>query len=117
MKKIILIATLLAVILGGAVITLAEPVYPDVQIDLWGANSIFYKVVNWFFGIVVVLAAIFIIYAGYTYVISGGDPGKIKNSLNAVIYSLIGVGIALLAKGLVYLLCTFFGVGQSCKFW
>ena len=65
------------------------------------------KALNWFFNFAVIIAALFIIYSGWLYVTAGGDEEKAKKGLNTLIYALIGVGIALLAKGLVYVIGQF----------
>ena len=62
---------------------------------------------NWFFNITIIIAAIFLVFAGWQYVTAGGDEEKMKGGLNTLIRALIGVGIALLAKGLIYIVSTF----------
>ena len=89
-----------------------EPYAPTIKFDLWALLD---QATNWFFGIVIAIAAIMLIAAGFTYVTSGGDSGKMQNALNRVIYALIGVAIALLAKGLIYLICNFLNPGK-CTF-
>ena len=118
MKKIIL-TTVLLVLFSVVSVSLAqygnEPVAPTVSVTLWGTNSILTKATNWFFGIVIAIAAIMLISAGFTYILSGGNEEKMKTALNSVIYALIGVAIALLAKGLVYLICNLLGT-TACSF-
>jgi len=118
MKKIILTTVLLA-LFSVASISLAQygaPVAPTVTVDLWSTTSVLTRAINWFFGIVIMIAAIMLISAGFTYVTSAGNADKMKTALNTLIYALVGVAIALLAKGLVFLICTFLNVGGSCTF-
>ena len=75
--------------------------------DIW---VILTKVLNWFFNIVLFLAAIMIVFAGWQYITAAGDAEKAKKALNSLVYALIGVGIALLAKVLIYLVANFLGV-------
>ncbi|MDD3491612.1 MAG: hypothetical protein PHG13_01415 [Candidatus Pacebacteria bacterium] len=75
--------------------------------DIW---AILTKVLNTFFNVVLFLAAIMIIFAGWQYITAAGDPEKAKKALNSLVYALIGVGIALLAKVLIYLVANFLGV-------
>lgn len=90
---------------------------PDIELTLWGTNSILTKALNWVFGIVIIIAAIMLIWAGFTYVTSGGNAEKMKTALNSVIYALIGIAIAVLAKGLVFMICRFVGgTAGECKF-
>jgi len=88
---------------------------PDVELTLWGEKSILTKAINWLFGLVIFVAAIMLIWAGFTYVTSAGNAEKMKTALNSVIYALIGIAIAILAKGFVYMICQFVG-GTECKF-
>ena len=90
---------------------------PDIKLELWGASGILTKALNWVFGIVVFVAAIMLIWAGFTYVTSAGDTEKMKKALNSLTYALIGIGVAVLAKGLVYMICVFVGgATANCSF-
>ena len=64
------------------------------------------SIVNWLFAILLVIAALFIIIAAYDFVTASGDPEKATKARNFVMYAVIGVMIAFLAKGLVYLVGT-----------
>jgi len=117
MKKTIVaisVLVLLSMVLAPLVYAAWPPTYQTV--DISDPTVIATKVLNWFFGIVVIIAAIMLVAAGFTYVTSGGNPDKMKTALNTLIYALIGVAIALLAKGLVFMVCTFIGPTGGCKF-
>ncbi len=117
MKKTILAISILTLFSLALVSFAQEGIEaPNVEITLWGTSSILTRVTNWFFGIVIFIAAIMLIWAGFTYVTSAGNAEKVKTALNGLIYALIGVGIAILAKGLVYLVCTFVNEGGQCNF-
>ena len=58
---------------------------------------------NWLFSILLIIAAIAIIVAGYFFVTAAGDPDKTKTARNFVLYALIGVLVGVVAKGLVVL--------------
>ena len=47
-------------------------------------------------------AVIMVILAGFKYITSGGEAGKVTNAKNTLIYALIGVAIAALAQVLVH---------------
>ena len=118
MKKRILAISILT-LFSLALVSFAQygaPEAPTVEINLWSPDSVLTRALNWFFGIVIVIAAIMLISAGFTYVTSAGNADKMKIALNTLIYALIGVAIALLAKGLVFLICTFLNVEGSCTF-
>jgi hypothetical protein len=71
------------------------------EIQIFGQQGIIIMAVNWFFNFVIIIGIIFIIYAGYIYVTSGGDAGKTKKAMQMLMYALIGIAIALLAKALI----------------
>ena len=81
-------------------------------LDIW---ELLGKALNWFFNAAIFIAAIYIVYAGWQYVTAGGDEEKAKKGLNNLIYALIGIGIALLAKGLIYVVSQFV-TGQPITF-
>ena len=74
-----------------------------------GAIGLIEKAANWLLYIVIALAVIFIIYAGFLYLTSGGDEDKTKAAKNYIIYAIIGIAIALLARGIVLLAKNFIG--------
>lgn len=64
---------------------------------------------NWIFAILLALAAIFLIVAGFMYVTAAGNEDTLRKSRNMLINSLIGVAIALGAKGLVAVVTSILG--------
>lgn len=56
---------------------------------------------NWLFSILIVVAAIFLIRAAYTFITAEGDSDKISSAKTDILYVLIAVAVALLARGLV----------------
>ncbi len=100
MKKIIPLALILVLPLCAFADSNELPLgpIPSTSFNIW---ELLIKALNWFFNIVIIVAAIFLVYAGFTFITAGGDPEKTKKSLNIVIYSLIGVAIAILAKALI----------------
>ena len=118
MKKAILPILAIGMLLAIPILGLANGMTPpDIKLTLWGTGSILTKALNWVFGIVIFIAAIMLIWAGFTYVTSSGDSEKMKKALNSVVYALIGIGVAVLAKGLVYMICVFVGGSTAeCSF-
>lgn len=53
--------------------------------------------INWVIGIAGVMSVIFIVYGGILYITSTGDPGRVKQAKNMIIYSLIGLAIVALS--------------------
>jgi len=58
-------------------------------------------IANYFLTAVIVIAALMVIYAGWTYMTAGGDEGKVSSAKNIIIYAVVGVGVALLAQLIV----------------
>lgn len=53
--------------------------------------------IGWVQAILFVVAVIFILWAAYLYISSGGDPGKVDSARNYLIYAALGIAIVLLA--------------------
>lgn len=62
------------------------------------------SITNWLFVILLIVAAIFIIIAGYFFITAMEDPDKVARARLFVLYALIGVLIGFAAKGLVVLI-------------
>ncbi len=48
-----------------------------------------------------ILAVIMVIYAGFLYVTSAGDSGKVQKAKTALIYAVVGIVVAVLAYAIV----------------
>ncbi len=104
MKKI-LAAMLLTGFLAMPAIGLAVSTAPNVNI-----TTALNNVTNWAFGLILVVAAMFMIFGAFTYITASGDPEKIKTAHNSIMYALIGVAVAVMARGLVTLVQKMLGV-------
>lgn len=60
-------------------------------------------ITNWLFAILLITAVIFLIVAGFYFITAQGDPDKVSKARNMVLWSLVGVAVGVLAKGLVML--------------
>lgn len=58
-------------------------------------------ILNAVFGIIGVVAVVFIIIGGINYVTSQGDPGKTKKARDTILYAVIGLIVTLLAFAIV----------------
>lgn len=97
MKKIL--ASIVSVgLLAGPAIALAQRRAPTVDV-----MRVLDSIADWLFSILLVIAAIAIIIAAYYFVTAAGDPDKTKKARDFVLYALIGVLVAFVAKGLVLL--------------
>ena len=62
------------------------------------------RIVGPLFLVLVAISTIFIIFAAYTFVTSGGDPGKTETARTTLIYAIIGIIVAFLALALYNIL-------------
>jgi len=118
MKKIILALLVSTLLIGGPLLVqgqgLTDP--PITAPDLVQEGNIWLLLstaLNWLFNIVIFISAIFIVVAGFTYVTSSGDETKVKRAMQTLIYALVGLAIAILAKTLVYVIFQFLGTSMS----
>ena len=95
MKKYLLSVIILSLVLTPALASAQDILRDNDFID--ALNSI----VNWLFTILLIVAVIFILIAAFNFITAAGDPEKVKTARQFVIYALIGVVVALLARGLV----------------
>lgn len=101
MKKILTIAILASLLVAPfGVLAQSESVPEGESLQIMDVLN---RIVNWLFTILLVVAAIFIIIAGYYFVTASGNPETVSKARNFVMYALIGVGVAVASRGLVYL--------------
>jgi len=102
MKKTLLAVILLSLFALPMVILALEtpPIGPTSEA---GILAIVDTITNWIFTIFLAAAVIFIIMAAIQFLTSGGDPGKVGSARNSLLYALIGVAVAVMAKALIAL--------------
>ena len=61
-------------------------------------------IINWLFALALVLVPLVIVVAGYFFVSSQGDPAKVTQARNMVIYALVGLLIIMISKGIIALI-------------
>lgn len=94
---------------GGKIVIQTPRDVPSGGLDTVGAATLQTGITLFFVG-VAILALIFFIWGGITWITSGGDKTKIQNARNKMVYSVIGLIIAFLAFFIVSLIGTLFGV-------
>jgi hypothetical protein len=70
------------------------------------------NIVDWLFTILLVVAALFIIIAAFYFITASGNPETVAKARNFVLYALVGVAVAVAARGLVALIQRIVGGGQ-----
>lgn len=68
-----------------------------------GAYALITKAGGWLSNIIIALAVVFIIYGGFVFVTAGGDEEKIKSGRGYVLWGVIGLVVATVATGIVFL--------------
>lgn len=51
--------------------------------------------------LLLIVGVIVIVVAGYNFVLSEGDPDKVKKAKDMIIYTMIGIAVALLARAII----------------
>jgi hypothetical protein len=64
-------------------------------------NNVVIDIFNIVFGLLAGIAFVSIVYGGFKYVISQGEPDKIGKAKDIILYSIIGLVISLSAFGIV----------------
>jgi magnesium-transporting ATPase (P-type) len=113
MKKI-LSALILTACLAPVCFISAAPTDPGVvapEIIKTGAEfvGLINTIGNWIFFILLAIAVIFLIIAGLMFVLAGGNPENITKARQMLISALIGVAVALAARGLVAVISSILG--------
>ena len=104
MKKLVkfgltagLFTPMMALAQGG--ITPVSPVAGR-QVDVF---DIITRIIGWLTGLLIVLAVVFIIWAAFIYLLSGGDTEKTGKANKMLIYAAVAIAIALLSQGIVFI--------------
>ena len=69
--------------------------------SVYGPNGILQKATDIILFIIGIAASIVIVVSGIRYILANGDSGKISQAKDTIIYALVGIGIALLARTLI----------------
>ena len=99
--------------IGLAIVMLANVILNTIRIALGGVSlaenctvegacvsnvdQMVIGAINWVISVVGVVSAIFVVYGGISYMISAGDPGKLKKAKDTILYACIGLIIVALA--------------------
>lgn len=72
--------------------------------DLTGTEGVIQRVANLIAIVGGIIAVIIIVVAGIQMTLSQGDPQKVKNSRNAIIYAAVGIGVIVVARSIIILI-------------
>ena len=118
MKKILIVLLLLVVSfvaipgLAGAVADPSDPGAfgpPSEYTEVWDAID---YVINWLFWLLIIAATIMIILAAFTFLTSAGEAEKVTRARNMIVYALLALVVAFMARALVNWLMAQLGYGE-----
>lgn len=66
-----------------------------------GNNGLVKNIINVLLWVVGILAVIMIVWSGISYIISSGDSAKVTKAKNTLVYSVVGLIVAILAAAIV----------------
>lgn len=122
MKKLfiafaIVLTGLVAAPAAGAVSVIdCSKVSPGVDCSIAQSNDLDYQsgakrvwqVISLALAVLGGIAVIMIVIGGIRYTLSGGDAGQTKSAKNTILYSVIGLVVAMFASGIVLLIQSYF---------
>ncbi|MEK7512780.1 MAG: hypothetical protein AAB601_01115 [Patescibacteria group bacterium] len=84
------------------------PPAPSFNVNITGYGGVISFINNiiggWLFGLLMALAVIFLLYAAFLYLTAGGDDTKVATAKKIIVYAVVAIVIALLAKAIVTVL-------------
>ena len=109
MKKLLGILFIATILLGAGVASVAvaqEAPPPEFELPTTGipvtGSTLLDRIAligNWVFAIFLALSLIYIILGAFQFVTAAGDPAKITEARQKLIFAVVGIAIALLAAG------------------
>lgn len=98
---------------GGTGGDASHPIFENLK-DVF--DKFLCPVFGWLFAGAMVLGVIFAVMAGIQYITAGGNPEKATKANKTLLYAVVGLAIALLAKGVPTIVASFFGssLGGVC---
>ncbi|HEY4523959.1 MAG TPA: pilin [Candidatus Paceibacterota bacterium] len=111
MKKSIFFVSLLPFVLSVSLLPLevssapspTPSTFPLRDLKFNQVLTILNTLVSWLFTIFLIVAVIFIIFAAFRYLLSGGDPAAVKKATHMLIYAAIAIGVALLSVSVQFI--------------
>jgi hypothetical protein len=103
MKKNILafFIPLSLVLLPSAAFVLADDPQVDPNLDVFAALG---RIADYAFTLLLVVGVIALLWAGFMFITANGDPEKLNKAKMMVVYSIIGILLATMSRGIVGLI-------------
>jgi len=100
LSTLILVGVISLFVLPFIMPVLAQQTAPTIMESPDDAITLLGTITNWFFTILMAVAVIILILAAWTFLTAGGNPDAVTKARQMLIFALIGVAVAVLAKGL-----------------
>ena len=76
----------------------------------YAVSSLIDQILSYVFGILIIVATVLILYAAFLYMTAGGSEDNIATAKKYIIYAVIGLAIAFLARAIVGVVTGLLGV-------
>ena len=70
-------------------------------------------IINWIFWLIIIFSIITTLSAAFKYLIAGGDAERVKAAGSTLIYVVIAIAVALIAKGFPLIISSFLGANLT----
>lgn len=110
-KSVSLIQILAFAVLPVAASAAVTPV-PEIAVSINVVQTLIVKLGTWLFTVILALAAVVLLVGAFNILTAGGDAAKVTTGKNWIIWGVVGVMVAVLAKGILTLACDFISQGQ-----
>lgn len=95
---IIMNAIRIALLGGGSAAFNCDPVSGGDECMSGDGASLIVSALTWIYSITGIIAAVFVVFGGISYITANGDPSKLQKAKNTILYALIGLIIVALAE-------------------
>lgn len=85
-------------------VVLAETIEIKNPLQAKTFTDIINNILNFLFGFAIVLAPILVAFAGFTLLTAGGNPAQLTKAKGILLWTVVGFGVILLARGLTTVL-------------
>lgn len=81
--------------------------------DFAGVLNLVCRIFYMMYTILVILAVVFVLVAAFKYITAGGDAEKFKMAHKTLLYAVIGLAVAMVARGVPSIVASVFGEGDQ----
>lgn len=68
------------------------------------------RLANWIFSILVIVAVVMLVWGAFGFVISEGEPDRLKKAKDRITYAIIGLVLAIFTKSIIAVIKSIIGV-------